>query len=148
MRRRIFTMSGTSPIEATTSVGSVVAGLLEYEWFTIDAALTGIAGGTLDVYLQREVDPDGNGVWADWCHFPQFSAAGAAVEYSAQSGADKTIHVVEQGTTAAAGTPALAANTFIGGHPGNKLRAVFVAGAGATGPAKTQVIKITGWNSD
>jgi hypothetical protein len=147
-RRRTFTLTAATPVVATTAIGATVAGLLDYDWFSIDAALTGVAGGTLDVYLQREVDADGNGVWADWCHFPQFAAAGAAVEYCAQSGADKTIHVVEQGTAAAAGTPALAANTLIGGHPGNKLRMVFVTGASTTGPAKTQVVKITGWNAD
>ncbi len=143
MQRTIFTISDTSPASAITVIGDVIAGLLDYDWFTIDGNLTGGTNGTLDVYLQREVDTN---LWADWLHFPQLSAGQAATQYSCQSGSTTTIHAVEQGTDASAGTPALAVNTFIGGHPGNKLRAVYVAGA-STSAGAAQVIKIIGWKA-
>ena len=145
-RRTVFTLSADTATVATTTLTTAEAsGLLKYDWFTIDAALTGVVGGTLDVYLQREVTTN---VWADWCHFPQFVAGGAAVDYTAQSGSDKTIHATEISTDAAAGTPALAANTLVGGHPGDRLRLVFVTGTSTTAPAKTQTVYISGWKAD
>lgn len=143
-QNQVWTLTATcSSTASTTTLSSNVAGLLKYDWFTIDANLQGATGGTLDVYLQRQIASD---LWADWCHFPQQSSGGAAVQYCAQSGSDKTIHVVEQGTDASAGTPALAANTFIGGHPGNRVRMVMVTGSGVTA-GTSQTVKITGWQN-
>ena len=142
-QREVFTLTANSQVTASSvAIGATAAGLLRFDSFTIDANIQGAVGGTLDVYLQREIADD---LWADWLHFPQLTGGAAAIQYSVKSGSDKTIHVVEQGTTSSAGTPALAANTFVGGHPGNKVRTVFVAGTGVTGPAKEQVVKITGW---
>lgn len=143
-QREVFTITATcSATQSTTTLGGTVAGLLRFDWFTLDANLAGATGGTLDVYLQREIASD---LWADWCHFPQLTNGQAATQYCAQSGSDKTIHVVEQGTDASAGTPALAANTFLGGHPGNRVRMVMVTGSGVTGAA-SQTVKITGWQN-
>ena len=138
-------MTANTATTPTTQVVATCAGLLRFDRIMVDASLTGVAGGTLDVYLQREVDTN---VWADWAHFPQITAGNAAVEFSLQSGSDKTIHTVEQGTAASAGTPALAAGTLVGGHPGNRLRMVFVTGAGATGPAKSQTVRVSGIVTD
>lgn len=144
MRRFVQTITDTSPGSASTAIGDTVKGLADFDWFSVDAQLVGATGGTLDVYLQRKVDSD---LWADWLHFPQLTAGAAAVKYSAQSGSDKTIHAVGNGSDASAGTPALAANTLVGGHPGDQLRAVYVAGAGTSAGAAV-VIKVCGWNRD
>jgi hypothetical protein len=142
--RRVFTLTGTSPASASTALGDSVVGLLGYDRFSIEAVIIGGTGGTLDVYLQRQVTDN---VWADWLHFPQVAAA-ATKKYAVQCGRsnDVTIREIATGTDAAHGTPVLAANTFIGGHPGNKIRAVYVAGSG-TSVGAAQTIYITAWNA-
>ena len=142
--KTLFTISDTTPATAVTAVGDTVGSLLPFDWFTVDAALVGATGGTLDVYLQRKIDTD---LWADWLHFPQLSAGAAAVKYSAMSGSDKTIHVVGNTNDAGTGAPALAVNTFLGGHPGQFVRAVYVAGA-STSAGAAVVIRITGWRGN
>ena len=143
--KKVFPITGTTPSSATTAiVGSNVGGLTAFDWFTIDADLVGATGGTLDVYLQRKVDTN---VWADWVHFPQLAAGASAVRYTIPSGADKTIVPVGVGTDALPGTPALATNTFVGGHPGEALRCVAVAGA-STSAGAAITIRITGWYGD
>lgn len=148
MPHLLFTIADTTPAAAGTAVSALTAnGLDEYDWFTIDAQLVGATGGNLDVYLQRQVAVDAEvsgGVWADWLHFPQLSGSASAVKYSAISGANTTITVVGNATDASGATPALAANTFVGGHPGNKLRAVYVAGSGTSAGAAVKIY-ITGW---
>lgn len=141
MTVRYFTISDTSPASASTVVGDVIAGLNDYDWFTIDASLAGATGGTLDVYLQRLVgDPTTSTTWRDWLHFPQLAAGAAAVAYHAQSfSPSPTLTVVGTNTT-----PVIAANTFLGGHPGNQVRALYVAGAG-TSAGVAQSIVITCW---
>jgi hypothetical protein len=147
-RRLLYTISDTSPAVASTALSAAtLGGLEEYDWFTIDAALVGATGGTLDVYLQRQIAAAAEvsgGVWADWLHFPQLSAGGAAVKYSAITGASTTITVVGNATDASGATPALAANTFIGGHPGNMLRAVYVAGTSTSAGAAVKIY-VTAW---
>lgn len=143
--RQIFTITGTSPASASTAiVGDVQQTLLDYDQFTIDAALVGATGGVLDVYLQRQVTAN---VWADWLHFPQLTAGAAAVNYTAVAGYDKVIVAVGNGTDASAGTPALAANTFVGGHPGQAVRCVAVAGV-STSAGAAITIRITAWRED
>lgn len=144
--KQVFTITGSSSASAstTTIVGNNQGSLLPFDWFTVDASLTGATGGTCDVYLQRKVDDN---IWADWLHFPQLTAGQAATQYTAQGGSGTTIYVVEQGTDASAGTPALAANTFVGGHPGQFVRCVAVTGIGVS-VAASITIKITGWKSD
>jgi len=143
-QHHVFTLTATcSSTASTTEVGATANGLLRFDWFTVDANIQGASGGTLDVYLQRQIEAD---LWADWLHFPQLTDGQAATQYCAQSGSDKTIHAVEQGTDGSAGTPVLAANTFIGGHPGNAVRLVTKTGAGV-GTGTSQTVKITGWQN-
>jgi hypothetical protein len=145
MIRKFFKITGTSPAAAGTAiVGVVLAGLERYDWFTIDAALVGATGGTLDVYLQRRVAMDSadevtGAVWADWLHFTQLASGAAAIKYSLQSGADKTISAVAHGTDLAAGTPVLSSGSFVGGHPGSAIRCVCVAGASTSAGAAVAI---------
>src|SRR5690606_37920398 len=106
----------------------------------IDADLVGATGGTLDVYLQREVAAD---EWRDWLHLPQLSAAAQAISYTVPFAADPDIYTVGTGDADTA-TPALAADTFVGGHPGDKLRAVYVAGEDTFEGAEI-TIRINAW---
>lgn len=140
MSFQTFTVSDTSPASAITAVGDSVGSLDEFDWFTIDADLVGATGGTLDIYLQRQVAED---LWRDWLHFPQLADTAAAVKYTAVTSVTNSVVVVGGGTDATPGV-ALAANTFIGGHPGNKVRAVYVAGAGTSAGAAV-TIRVTGW---
>lgn len=148
MIRQLFTISGTSPASASTAiVGSAVGGLLRFDAFTIDAALIGATGGTLDVYLQRRVataDEVAGGVWADWLHFPQLASGASAIKYAVActDPPNVTVLAVGNGTDASAGTPALAVNTFTGAHPGDAIRAVCVAGA-STSAGAALTIRIT-----
>lgn len=139
---KIFTIADTSPAAASTAAGTVIRGLSNFDWFTIDAALVGATGGTLDVYLQRLVgDPATSTTWRDWLHFPQLAAGGAAVLYSAQALPVAAMSVVGGNTS-----PALAANSFVGGHPGEQVRALYVAGASTSVGAAVSII-ITAWRS-
>jgi hypothetical protein len=141
-------LSGTVPNTAsTTTVGKVVApsltadvntDLSKYTSLALYTELQGCTGGTLDVYLQ--VSPDCGTTWVDFMHFPQL-AGGAAVVTTVTpfANAAATAPVaVGKGTS-----PALAANTFVGGHPGDRMRVVFKTGAGVT-VGTAQVIKLYG----
>jgi len=139
------TITDNSPATATTTVGDTVrSGLIAATHLTIIATLTGGTGGTLDVYLQTSFD-DG-ATWVDYAHFPQLTA-GAAVTNKVWHVSRRTevssLTAVGVGTTA---TPsvALAANTIMGGAWGDRMRAVYVAGAGTSAGA-AQVIKIHQW---
>lgn len=147
MKRRVIIISGTSPSSASTAVLSgLAAGLEGFDEVRIDADLVGATGGTLDVYVQRQVALDAEisgGVWVDWIHFPQLGAGAAAVRYSVSPGAGVAISPVGVGTDASAGTPALAANTSVGGHPGSAVRVVCVAGV-STSAGATVKVYVTG----
>jgi hypothetical protein len=148
---QVFRITGTSPATAATAVvGDVVRGLHDYDWFAIDAVIIGGTGGTIDVTLQRKIQALSNGtavdLWVDWLHFPQVAAA-TTTKFSAQSAASTTITTVgmqaaSPGTTAAT----LAANTFVGGHPGAELRMLATGGAG-TSVGATQLVYISAWRS-
>lgn len=137
--REVFTISETSPAAASTAVGTtVVRGLAKFPFIRLDAALVGATGGALDVYVQREILPN---VWADWIHYTQLAAGGAAVKWTAIVGpgvSTALTGVFGIGTTAAPGV-ALAANTFTGGHPGDAIRMVYVAGASTSAGAAVLV---------
>lgn len=139
---------GTFSITTANSAGTEIAtpanltGLSKFDWVRFEADLVGITGGTLDVYLQREIATN---VWADWAHFPQLAAAAAAVNYSCNPTVTLPIVAIGLGTLAAPGV-ALAANSCLGGHPGEKVRAVFVSGVGTSAGA-AQTIYVTGWCS-
>lgn len=139
---RVFTISDTSPAAASTAVGSSVTGLSLYPYLRIDADLVGATGGTLDIYLQRLIKP---GFWSDWLHFAQLAAGAAAIRYSAVAchALSTTITTNNRGTDAAPGV-SLAAATFVGGHPGDVVRAVYVAGA-STSAGAVVTVDITGF---
>jgi len=143
-------ITGTSPAAAGTAViSNPIRGLGAFDWFTIDAIVIGGTGGTIDLTLQRKIQnlSDGTAVdlWIDWLHFPQVAAV-TTTKFSVQTGVSTTITTVgmqaeSPGTTAAT----LAANTFLGGHPGNELRLLATAGAGTSAGA-TQTIYVTAWS--
>jgi hypothetical protein len=135
----ILSITGTSPAAAgTAAVGPTLSGLGRFRGFRIEALLVGATGGTLDVYIQRKVGPD---LWTDWCHFTQLAAGAAAVRYALTCDHTNSTTVV---TTTAGGTDAtpavaLAAGTFVGGHPGDTVRVVCVAGASTSAGAALAV---------
>jgi hypothetical protein len=109
----------------------------------IDATIIGGTGGVVDAWLQRKIE--GVDAWRDWIRFPQVAAA-TTKRYSVQVMSSTTIHDVSEGTTASPGTPTIAANTSVGGHPGDKVRLVVTAGAGTSAGA-TQTIRVSGWQT-
>ena len=146
-----FDLSSTSPAAASTAAGLGCSGLAKFSAVRVDAVLTGAAGGVLDVYIQRKIAPN---VWVDWAHFPQLSAGGAAAAYSftvhlqnvgtaATGTPSATIAAITTRGTDASPTPGLGASTLDLNHPGDMIRAVFVAGA-STSAGAAQRITVTG----
>jgi hypothetical protein len=137
MTQRVFTIADTTPAAASTVAGTVVSGLGDYQFVRIDAHLVGATGGTLDVYLQRQITAN---AWSDWIHFAQLASAASAVNYSAIAwhGLSTTITTSNRGSDA---TPSvsLGAATFLGGHPGDVVRAVYVAGASTSAGAAIEI---------
>lgn len=129
-----FPIIGTSPAAASTAIDpTVIYGLARFSSVRIDALLVGATGGTLDVYLQRKLGPN---AWADYCHFAQLAAGATAVRYSVTAAQiNSTAIVTANGGTDAAPAVGLAPATFLGGHPGDTLRVVYVAGAGTSAGA-------------
>jgi hypothetical protein len=137
-------ISDTSPASASTAIGDTVGGLSAFDTINVFATLTGATGGVLDVYLQGSSD---NGVtWYEVAHFAQIPAAQAARTYKFTFVLDSTITQVGTGTAGSAGTAVIAANTVVPGHPGDMMRAVYVAGA-STSAGAAQVINIYGHNA-
>lgn len=140
---RYFTISDTSPASASTAIGDVMPGLADYDWFTVDASLVGATGGTLDVYLQRMVgDPATSTTWVDWLHFPQLAAGASAVRYTIDS------RTIEEGPIAVGSgtTPVIAAGALTCAHPGNQVRALYVAGTSTSAGAAVSIV-IQAWRS-
>lgn len=134
---RQIDLSSTSPASATTTAGTAVTGLGGYRSMSVYAKLTGATGGTLDVYLQYS--PDGGTTWVDYAHFPQISAGASAIYrvWNVSKSAQQTsLATVGTGTS-----PALSANSILGGDWGDRLRTVMVAGAGTSaGAAQTLLL--------
>jgi hypothetical protein len=136
---QLHTISDTSPAAASTAAGDVLYGLGRYDALQITAELVGATGGVLNVYLQTS--PDGGTSWFDYIAFPQLSAGASAVKYMVnvpQAGASG-ITVVGKNTS-----PALAANTVVGGSWGDRLRALYVAGT-STSAGAAVVINVLGY---
>lgn len=129
-------IAATSPTAAGTEAGPTAANLGRYRSIAIVATLQGATGGTLDVYLQWS--PDEGTTWVDYAHFPQL-AAGAAVSTRvwtvSRAAQQLTLTTVGSGLT-----PALAANTIVGGEFGDRLRVVFVAGGGTSAGAAQSIL--------
>jgi hypothetical protein len=140
----VRTISGTSPAAPGTAVvGTAVdlSALLEdIESLDVIATIVGATGGVLDLYLQCSSDGT---TWTDFAHFAQLTAGAAS--------SVKTFSVSrfsQQSTITAVGqnlTPALAANTAIGGPVEMQIRCLAVAGASTTaGGAQSIKLVATG----
>jgi hypothetical protein len=139
-------MTNATPASPTSRVGSdVISGLKEYDWFETTGYLAGASGGTLDVYVQREIV---GGVWEDWVHFPQLADGAAARVYWIPPYGCNNAATVTIGTgTSTSASVAMAAGVALGGHPGDKVRTVFVTGAGTTAASVNQTVRIVGHKS-
>lgn len=149
MSRRTITLTETSPAAASTVVGSTfLGGLAEADYLTMDATLTGATGGTLDIYLQREIGLPGSDVWADWYRFAQLSAGASAAHYTLSSDAKATtITAIGIGTATAEGDLTLAAGTLTTPIPCGRVRFVFVAGT-STSAGAAQTVRFTLYKQD
>lgn len=149
MAQQFLVFAETSPSAASTAASSaavagssgaagiamLATGLDGYLSLTVVAKLVGATGGTLDIYLQTS--PDAGATWVDYAHFPQLAGGAAAIKYE---------FVVSQGIQTAAPivvgintTPALAANTVVGGAWGDRIRLLMVAGAGTSAGAAVNI---------
>lgn len=148
--QKVLTFAETSPAAPGTAASSVAlvgssgaAGvassqpidLTEFSSLSVTAALVGATGGPLDVYLQTSFD--GGTTWVDYAHYPQLAALSAAVKYAftTSMNAQNAAPVVVGNNT----TPALAANTVVGGAWGDRFRLLMVAGASTTAGAAVSV---------
>jgi len=131
----IGAITATSPASASTAATTdTIAEIADYEWFLLVAELQGATGGALDVYIQGKLAD----TWYDWGHFTQLASGGAAVKYMVQPQPNNGAVAIGSGTSVA-----LAANTFLGGYPGDEIRLVFTAGAG-TSAGGAQTVKVFG----
>lgn len=136
MRPKIITLTATSPASASTAASSTFAGDLSYfNALSFVATLQGATGGTLDVYLQTSFD---DGVtWYDFAHYAQL-AAGAAQSRILWH-VNRSTAVTAPTTIGTNTTPALAVSTINGGAWGDRIRLLFVAGAGTSVGASQSV---------
>jgi hypothetical protein len=109
-------------------------GFSKWRQLAFVATVTGATGGALDVYVQHS--PDGV-TWYDYIHFTQAAAAASAVTYFYSPTVDNdSIVAIGKNTT-----PALAANTAVGGPWFDQLRVLYVAGA-STSAGAAQVVNV------
>lgn len=136
----VLTADANESAVAGTVIGAPVGGVQWASDVVIDAELTGNTGGTLDVYIQREVV---SGVWRDWVHFAQMSAGAAVSRVTVPCAlvSESTITTVGVGTASAA-TPALAAEDVACPLPLGRIRLVLVSGAD-TSASFAQTIYVT-----
>lgn len=127
-------VAGTSPASASTVVLGQFSGLAAFRSGVFIATLLGATGGNLDVYLQAYDTAAGK--WFDYAHFPQ-KVAGSAVTTVAIP-VTRDYQRVASVAIGADASPALAADTCVGGDFGDVVRVVCVAGAGTSaGAAQT-----------
>ena len=128
--------------EAGEVIGPAIGGAEEATRITVDAALVGHAGGTLDVYLQRELNP-GVDNWVDWIHFTQLSAGATAVNYTIDCEKCAEATPIAVGTGGATTTAhALAAGKVAVSLPSGRVRMVTVSGA-STSASVTETVRLT-----
>lgn len=134
--RKVVTVTGSGPATATTAVIGSAEGfsVADFDSMAVECAVQGGTGGTLDLYFQ--IMPYEGTVWTDYAHLAQLADAAAATRVRftvARDGQALTITTV--GTAL---TPALAANTVLGGDFGSRMRIVATAGVGTSaGTAQT-----------
>lgn len=129
-----FNLVFTSPAAAGTALAGNLATLTPYRSIVLAAELRGGTGGTLDVYLQVRA---ATASFYDWAHFPQLGASQTLTIYllTASRGAQSSgLTVVGSGLT-----PALPANTFVGGDFGDRINVVCTAGAGTSAGGLCQI---------
>jgi hypothetical protein len=138
-----LSITATSPSAASNTTVHTTAfkgGFLQKaDFLVIDASLAGGTGGSLDVYLQRQLASNS---WVDWVHFPQLTAASTKKYTLVVDGKGGTSIVEVGGGTDAAPGVALAANSFVNTMPLGDVRIVFVTGVGNSAGA-SQTITIT-----
>jgi hypothetical protein len=144
-----FTASGDVATGTTAAqlVGSQIRGLAKYDRILVDTSVAGVALGTLDVYIQRQIALAGDvtgGVWADWVHLPQLSEGASRVYATIGDAATTSLRTVGRGTDASPGTPALAANARTIAHPGDAIRLVAKCGS-ATMTGTSLAMTVHGW---
>lgn len=141
MTVKLLKLVETSPSAAGTVVGAnQISGLDKLDSLMVYANIQGGTGGTLDVYLQTLMHCTGSGdtgTWVDYAHFAQLASGAAATKrvWSVARQAQVTT-ITTVGTDA---SPALAANTILGGEWGSFWRFVFVAGASTSAGASQNV---------
>jgi hypothetical protein len=144
MPTRRLRISENSPDAASTAPSAtVLLGLDLFESVMIVATLQGATGGALDVYLQvrtknQDSQPD---EWVDYAHFAQIAAAAGAT--TKLWSVTRAAQVTTAATVGKNASPALAANTILGGEFGSEMRALFVAGSGTSAGA-AQIIDVIG----
>ena len=131
---KTFVLSETTPAVTGTSVGGALRGLDKFREVIVHGVFTGATAGTLDITLQRRIEKaaEGTELWADWVSFAQLASTAAETKVTLSSkGTPTTLAVTAVAIdTAGDAAPALAAGEFIGGHPGDAIRAVYTLGAG------------------
>jgi hypothetical protein len=139
-----FAITGTSPAAPGLSVIGALAGLGRYDWFSVDAVLTQATGGVTDLCLQKKLATN---LWLDWLRFPQLAAGTSVFNYSfLLSQATGGLVVCGTMPDIPAGTFGIAANSAVGGHPGDSLRLVAIAGT-STSAGAAQTVYVTPFQS-
>lgn len=124
----------TDVLLPSTGNPAKLQGLNKYTDLHIVADLIGATGGTLDVYLQTSHD----GLrWNDYAHFAQLAAGAAAitVTFAVTRRAQQTSIT----TIGKDNTPALAANSVVGGEFGDQMRVLCVTGVGTSAAATLSI---------
>lgn len=144
---QVKTITGASPSATGSAViGTPIASLAEFDWFTLDFQVACPSGSTLDLVLQRKIPDPTVDLWVDWIRLPQLTSSQSKA-YTVQAQPLTAVTAVGTGATSTGITGAtLAANTSIGGHPGDKIRLVGTTPNGVTGV--NQTVYVTCWKRD
>lgn len=139
----IKTLTVTSPAAESTAASGEIRGLDALDAMRIVAIIQGGTGGTLDITMQIASGPTENDspVWVDYLAFAQLADGAAQITRTvavSRAAQQTTLTAVAVGNT-----PALAANTVLGGDFGERCRFVMTAGAG-TSAGKAQTFHIIG----
>lgn len=145
---KVETATGTvTAANATNVIGKAITGLAKYDWFILDFTVSNPTGATLDVFVQRKIEADGLDEWRDWIRLPSLASAAGTKRYTATISPLNAITEVKGTTEASPATPTLAANTNLGGHPGDKIRLVASAATSAA-TGSTQTMYVTFWDAE
>jgi hypothetical protein len=137
------TTSPNAPSAGTPLIVGTAFGLDEYGDVTIDAAVLGATGGTLDIYFQSTVKGPPQVAkeaarWFDVAHLPQLANGAAALRWVFQITRSRGAPAATVSVTSDVsvnGTSSLAVNTILSQALGDGIRMVLVAGASTTAGA-------------